>query len=179
MWISGVSLVTNPQPPEVLQMREPALDDPALASQPGAVRSAAAGDYGLDAARPQQAGGTCRGHSRGRPSPRSGFWRGLPGLPATGRRAISARTSPSSCPYPASNHPATARSSYRASRAISVTASIGSRSRNPTGEVSIRRSRGGANTQKKGSSETAAPLDSFVYSARVLPCAALPAIRET
>jgi hypothetical protein len=51
----GVALVADPQAAEVVQVGEAALDDPALLAQPGAVGDAAAGDEGLDAARPQDA----------------------------------------------------------------------------------------------------------------------------
>jgi hypothetical protein len=50
----GVAFVARPQPAEVVEVGEGALDDPALAAQAGAVRDAAAGDHGLDAARPEQ-----------------------------------------------------------------------------------------------------------------------------
>lgn len=39
---------------EVVQVREAAFDDPALAAEPGALRGAAAGDERLDAAPPEQ-----------------------------------------------------------------------------------------------------------------------------
>jgi hypothetical protein len=50
----GVALVAGPQPAEVVQVGEGAFDDPALASQSGAVGNAALGDDRLDAAGPQQ-----------------------------------------------------------------------------------------------------------------------------
>jgi hypothetical protein len=49
----GVAFVADPQAPEVVQVRERALDDPALAPEPGAVRDAASGDHGCDVARPE------------------------------------------------------------------------------------------------------------------------------
>lgn len=51
----GVAFVAGAQPAEVVQVREAALDDPALASQTGAVFGGAASDHGLDPSRPQQA----------------------------------------------------------------------------------------------------------------------------
>jgi hypothetical protein len=51
----GVALVASSQAPEVVQVREAALDDPALAAEARAVRAAAAGDDRLDPARPEQA----------------------------------------------------------------------------------------------------------------------------
>ena len=50
-----VALVSDPEPSEVVQVREPALDDPALSSDPGAVLGTAARDHGFDPASPQQA----------------------------------------------------------------------------------------------------------------------------
>lgn len=50
----GVALVADPEAAEVVQVREAALDDPALAAQAGAVLDSAAGDDGLDAPRPEQ-----------------------------------------------------------------------------------------------------------------------------
>lgn len=50
----GVAFIAGPQPAEVVQVREGALDDPALLSEAGAVRDAALGDHGFDAAGPQQ-----------------------------------------------------------------------------------------------------------------------------
>lgn len=50
----GLALVTDPQAAEVVQVREAALDDPAVAAEAGAVAGAAAGDDGLDAACPEQ-----------------------------------------------------------------------------------------------------------------------------
>jgi hypothetical protein len=50
----GVALVADSEAAEVVQVREAALDDPALATQAGAVRCAAAGDHGLDPTGPQQ-----------------------------------------------------------------------------------------------------------------------------
>jgi hypothetical protein len=49
----GVAFVADPQPAEVVQMRESALDDPALAAQAGAVLDAALGDHWGDAPRPE------------------------------------------------------------------------------------------------------------------------------
>ena len=63
---SASALVAGPQPAEVVQPGEAALDHPALAAQARAVLAAAAGDHRLDAALPAARGGTCRGHSRGR-----------------------------------------------------------------------------------------------------------------
>jgi len=51
----GVALVTDAQPPEVVQVCETALDDPALPAEPRAVPSPAAADDRCDAAGPQQA----------------------------------------------------------------------------------------------------------------------------
>lgn len=51
----GVAFVAGSQPAEVVQVREAALDDPALAAQSGAVLDAAAGDHRLDAPCPEQA----------------------------------------------------------------------------------------------------------------------------
>lgn len=50
-----VAFVADAQSAEVVQMGEAALDDPALAAQPGAVRDAAARDDRLDVASPEQA----------------------------------------------------------------------------------------------------------------------------
>src|SRR5688572_1348367 len=50
----GSPFVAGAQAPEVVQPGEGALDDPALAAQPGAVLDAAPGDHGLDAALPEQ-----------------------------------------------------------------------------------------------------------------------------
>jgi len=50
----GVAFVADAQPPEVVQVREPALDDPAVATEAGAVRDATAGDDRFDAASPEQ-----------------------------------------------------------------------------------------------------------------------------
>ena len=51
---SGVALVAGSQAAEVVQVREAALDDPALGAQSGAVVAAAARDHGFDAALPEQ-----------------------------------------------------------------------------------------------------------------------------
>jgi len=51
----GVAFVAGSQAAEVVQVREAALDDPALATQPGAVLSAAARDHGFDPAGPEKA----------------------------------------------------------------------------------------------------------------------------
>ncbi len=51
----GPALVAGPQAAEVVQVREAAFDHPARGAQTGAMRGAAAGDDGLDAARPEQA----------------------------------------------------------------------------------------------------------------------------
>jgi len=51
----GVTFVADPQPAEVVQVREAALDDPSLPAQAGAVFDAALGDQRGDAARPQDA----------------------------------------------------------------------------------------------------------------------------
>ena len=72
-------------------MGKAALDDPALATQAGAVRDAATRDDGRDVARAQQAAvlvevvAAVGEHD-------VGFWRGRPILPATGR-ACSASSS--------------------------------------------------------------------------------------
>ncbi len=51
----GPALVAGAQAAKVVQVREAALDHPARGAQTGAMCGAAAGDDGLDAARPQQA----------------------------------------------------------------------------------------------------------------------------
>ena len=51
----GVAFVADPQASEVVQVREAALDDPALAPEAGAVRDTPPGDDRLDVARAQQA----------------------------------------------------------------------------------------------------------------------------
>lgn len=51
----GVAFVADPQPAEVVQVREAALDDPALRAQSGAVRDASLGNHRGDPARPQDA----------------------------------------------------------------------------------------------------------------------------
>lgn len=51
----GVAFVARPEAAEVVQVGEGALDDPALAAEPGAVRDAAFGDDGFDASCPEQA----------------------------------------------------------------------------------------------------------------------------
>jgi hypothetical protein len=50
----GVALVADSEAPEVVEVGEAALDDPALTAEGGAVRGAASGDYGLDPERPQE-----------------------------------------------------------------------------------------------------------------------------
>jgi hypothetical protein len=50
----GVAFVAGAQPAKVVQVREAALDDPALPAEIGAVLGSAPGDDGLDAARPEQ-----------------------------------------------------------------------------------------------------------------------------
>lgn len=50
----GIALIADPQAAEVVQVREAAFDDPALAAQAGAVGSAAAGELRCDPALPQQ-----------------------------------------------------------------------------------------------------------------------------
>ncbi len=50
----GVALIARAQSSEVVQVREAALDDPPLNTEPGAVFGAPPGDDGLDPARPQQ-----------------------------------------------------------------------------------------------------------------------------
>ena len=50
----GVALVADPEAAEVVQVREAALDDPALLAQPRAVLGLAPRDDRLDPARPQQ-----------------------------------------------------------------------------------------------------------------------------
>lgn len=50
----GVALVADPEAPEVVQVSEAALHDPALAPEAGAVCCSAAGDDGCDAERTQQ-----------------------------------------------------------------------------------------------------------------------------
>ena len=50
----GVALVANPQPAEVVQVSEAALDDPALTSEAGAVGCSTTGDHGSDPESPQE-----------------------------------------------------------------------------------------------------------------------------
>lgn len=50
-----VAFVAGPEAAEVVQVREAAFDDPALATQTRSVLGAAAGDHRLDAASPEQA----------------------------------------------------------------------------------------------------------------------------
>jgi hypothetical protein len=50
----GVAFVAGAQPAKVVQVREAALDDPALPAEIGAVLGSQPGDDGLDAARPEQ-----------------------------------------------------------------------------------------------------------------------------
>ena len=50
----GVAFVAGAEPAKVVQVREAALDDPALPAEIGAVLGSAPGDDGLDAARPEQ-----------------------------------------------------------------------------------------------------------------------------
>ncbi len=50
----GVAFVADPQAAEVVQVREAAFDDPALAADAGAVFGAAAGDHWFDPASPEQ-----------------------------------------------------------------------------------------------------------------------------
>lgn len=50
----GVAFVAGSQAAEVVQVREAAFDDPALAAEVGAVLGAALGDDGFDPARPEQ-----------------------------------------------------------------------------------------------------------------------------
>jgi hypothetical protein len=47
----GVALVAGSEAPEVVQVSEAPLDDPALAAEAGAMRAATAGDHGCDAER--------------------------------------------------------------------------------------------------------------------------------
>lgn len=49
----GVALVARSEAPEIVQVSEAALDDPALAPQAGAMRCAAPGDDGCDPERSQ------------------------------------------------------------------------------------------------------------------------------
>ena len=51
----GQALVADAQAAELVQVREAALDDPALSTEAGAVLCAAAGDDGLDTAVPEHA----------------------------------------------------------------------------------------------------------------------------
>ena len=60
------AVVADEQAFEVVQPGEGALDDPAVAAEPGAVLGLAASDHGLDPALPELGAGTCRGRSRGR-----------------------------------------------------------------------------------------------------------------
>jgi len=50
-----MAFIADPQAPEVVQVRETALDDPALAAQARAMLDTAPGDDRLDAPRPEQA----------------------------------------------------------------------------------------------------------------------------
>ena len=50
----GVAFVAGSEAAEVVEVGEGAFDDPALAAQAGAVRDAAFGDHGFDAAGPEQ-----------------------------------------------------------------------------------------------------------------------------
>ena len=50
----GVALVADSEPAEVVQVSEAALDDPALASEAGAVGCATTSDHGSDPERPQE-----------------------------------------------------------------------------------------------------------------------------
>ena len=50
----GPAFVADPEPAEVVQVGEAALDDPALAAEAGAVRDTAPGDDGLDVPGAQQ-----------------------------------------------------------------------------------------------------------------------------
>lgn len=50
----GVSLVAGSEPTEVVQVGEAALDDPALAPQPGAIRCSTTSDHRCDPERSQQ-----------------------------------------------------------------------------------------------------------------------------
>ena len=51
----GTSLVADPEPFELVQPGEGALDDPAHLAQPGSVGGSTSGDHRLDATFPQQA----------------------------------------------------------------------------------------------------------------------------
>ena len=61
----GVALLADAEAAEVVQLSEAALDDPALAAEAGAVVLPRRAITGL-MPRARAAGGTCRGHSRGR-----------------------------------------------------------------------------------------------------------------
>ena len=50
----GIALVAGSETPEVVQVSEAALDDPALAAKAGPVGCSATSDHGLNAERPQQ-----------------------------------------------------------------------------------------------------------------------------
>ena len=50
----GIALIADPQAPEVVQVRKAALDDPAVATESGAVLGATPGDHRLDVALRQQ-----------------------------------------------------------------------------------------------------------------------------
>jgi hypothetical protein len=50
----GVALVADSESAEVVEVREAALHDPALAAQSGAVRGAAPGDHGCDPESPEE-----------------------------------------------------------------------------------------------------------------------------
>ena len=87
----GSAVVADEQPFELVQPGEGALDDPAIAAQAGAVRGAATGDLGFDAAAAQFAPvlvvvvaavsvNRC-GRRRGRPTrPRTGGTRSSSGI---------------------------------------------------------------------------------------------------
>ena len=50
----GVALVADPEPAEVVEVSEAALDDPALASEAGPVGCPTTSDHGRDPQRPQE-----------------------------------------------------------------------------------------------------------------------------
>lgn len=54
MWISGAALVAGSQAAEVVQVREAALDDPALDAQVRAVLDAASSDHRFDSTGPKR-----------------------------------------------------------------------------------------------------------------------------
>ena len=80
----GSAVVADEQSFELVQPGEGALDDPAVAAEPGAVLGLASCDLRCDAALAELAAATRRSRSRDRRETRSGRRRGRPTLPRTG-----------------------------------------------------------------------------------------------